>query len=128
MGANKTATSDMNDVISMYPAYKLNSDASLGVLAFGDLMAGWTKLTVTTLSAGMKQLPGGLYSGPLVFFDSSRFVIIIAPFNHFTAASYVHDTQHNTLAWGIMGNVDDVPQGYSLQTMMFYSDKGINQV
>ena len=76
----------------------------------------------------MEQLKGGLFSGPLVLFDMSDHVIIISAFNHFTAAAYSHDVAKKTIGWGIMGKVDEVPQGYSLETMLFYSDKGINQV
>ena len=76
----------------------------------------------------MKALPGGLYSGPLVIFDQHDNVLIISAFNHFTANSYHHDTNRKSIAWGIMGNVNDVPDGYNMDTIVFYSPNGINKV
>ena len=76
----------------------------------------------------MKHLPDGLYSGPLVLFDQHDNVVIISPFNHFTAASYAHDITTNSIGWGVMGNVDSIPAGYELETLAFVSTKGINQV
>ena len=33
-----------------------------------------------------------------------------------------------SIAWGIMGNVSDVPDGYNMETIVFYSPNGINRV
>ena len=119
----------MDDVISQFPAFKVGSgNTSVGALAYLNLMAGFDGLKIYKWTENMPHLHGGIESGPLVLFDMHDHVIIISAFNHFTAASYSHDTTKKTIGWGIMGKVDDVPQGYSLQTMMFYSDKGINQV
>lgn len=76
----------------------------------------------------MGKLPDGMLSGPIVLFDKSNNVIIISAMNHFTANSYYHDPTKNTISWGIMGRVGSVPKGYQLQTMVYYSDQGINQV
>ena len=80
----------------------------------------------------MTKLPGGLISGPIVLFDKLNNVAIISAFNHFTANSYVHDPKQGTIAWGIMGNVDEIPPGYTMETVVYYNDRfhsrGINQV
>ena len=74
------------------------------------------------------RLDGGMASGPLVLFDSGSNVIIIAPFNQFMAASMWHDGKSQTLHWGIMGEVPSIPQDFLYETIVFYSNKGINKV
>ena len=76
----------------------------------------------------MKQVCGGLESGPLVLFDEAGNVLIVSPFNEFMAASYWHHTQEKTINWGIMGGVNDVPAGFSYSTMIYHGTEGINKV
>ncbi len=76
----------------------------------------------------MKKLLDGLSSGPLLLFDMHGNVIIISSFNNFMAASFSHDDKSGVIGWGIMGDVDRVPQGYNLETIMFYGSEGINKV
>ena len=76
----------------------------------------------------MKHLPDGLYSGPLVLFDQNDNVLILSSFNRFTAASYMHDVKTDTVGWGVMGNVDSIPAGFELETILFSGQNGINQV
>ena len=79
----------------------------------------WTKTS---------KLIGGMWSGPIVLFDTSDNVIIISPFNHFMAASYYSDHQTKSLSWGIMGEVNDIPPDFLFETIVYYSNKGINKV
>ena len=74
----------------------------------------------------MKKLPDGLLSGPMLLFDKMGHVIIISAFSEFIANSYYHD--NTTVSWGIMGDVNYVPAGYTMETVVFYSSEGINRV
>ena len=70
----------------------------------------------------------GLNSGPVVIFDELGNVLIISPFSHFMAASHFYDKLSKSINWGIMGNVNFVPKGYKLETIVFHSKLGINRV
>ena len=74
----------------------------------------------------MKKLPDGLLSGPMLLFDKTGKVLIISAFSEFMANSYYHN--NTTVGWGIMGDVNYVPNGYTIETVLFYSSRGINKV
>ena len=78
------------------------------------------------------KISGGLQCGPLVLFDTEDNVVIISPLNNFMAASVWNSGQFYAndpaLHWGIMGEVKDIPPNFLYETIVFYSDKGINKV
>ena len=76
----------------------------------------------------MSRLGEGLDGGPLVVFDNTGHAVVISAFNQFMAASFSHNQHDHTVSWGIMGDVDTVPEGFQLQTIIYYTDKGINKV
>lgn len=64
----------------------------------------------------------------MVIFDSASNAMVISPLSQFMAASNQFSQQYQQLSYGIMGLVDTVPQNYSIDFIVYYSDKGINQV
>ena len=74
------------------------------------------------------MIADGLESGPLVVFDNSSQVLIISPFNQFMSASLWHDKDGHTLHWGVMGKVYSIPKGFHYDTVIYYSNEGINKV
>ena len=74
----------------------------------------------------MPKLTDGMQGGPVVVFDPHGNTLVVSPFSQFMAASMTY--VNNTLSWGIMGEVDSVPNMYSVQTIMYYSSEGINRV
>ena len=54
--------------------------------------------------------------------------MVVSAFSHFMATNMWHNTTGSTLNWGIMGMVDQVPAGYSVDTIVYYSNQGINEV
>ena len=74
----------------------------------------------------MPKLTDGMQGGPVVVFDPHGNTLVVSPFSQFMAASMTY--VNNTLSWGIMGEVDSVPNMYSVQTIMYYSSEGINKV
>ena len=75
----------------------------------------------------MTALQSGLETGPLVLFDKNGNVLLLSSFNNFMAASYQYYND-SSISYGIMGDVDSVPAGYHLDTIVYYGSKGINQV
>ena len=70
----------------------------------------------------------GIYSGPIVLFDKSGAAMVISPFNHFMAASMWHNSTGCSLNFGITGKVDNIPPGYTMDTIIYCSEDGINDV
>ena len=54
--------------------------------------------------------------------------MVISPFNHFMAANMWHNSTRGSLNLGIMGKVDSIPPGYTLDTIIYCSEDGINDV
>ena len=73
-------------------------------------------------------LTGGMESGPLLLFDTTGRVIVVSPLTQFMAASLWHNQQDGDISWGIMGDVNEIPAGFQYDTILVYSDQGINQV
>ena len=73
-----------------------------------------------------RKLSGGLSSGPVVFFDEGSNVVILSPFNNFMASSF--SCSNTSVSWGVMGDVDDIPEGFIHETILYYGQKGINKV
>ncbi|ESO88546.1 hypothetical protein LOTGIDRAFT_234457 [Lottia gigantea] len=76
------------------------------------------------------KIHDGLHgTGPVVLFDKNDNAILIAPFtNPLTMSTNYNKTDHS-LSWGIMGGVDEVPPGYTISTIIVYSENGgINDV
>ena len=74
------------------------------------------------------SITDGLDGGPMSLFDKGSNALFISPFTSFMAASVYHDTINGYYNWGVMGGVKEVPRGFSTDTMIFYSNEGVNQV
>ncbi|RUS84124.1 hypothetical protein EGW08_008098, partial [Elysia chlorotica] len=68
----------------------------------------------------------GIQGGPLVLFDESSNAMVISPLSKFMAASNRKFGDEH-ISWGIMGLVDKVPAEYTVDFLISFSDKGINQ-
>ncbi|CAG5116367.1 unnamed protein product, partial [Candidula unifasciata] len=122
-----TSTNSANNVISKFPSFLLGGQrgVDLGYLAFGGNMAGYSSMSRGRFVQNA-SFPTGIQGGPLVIFDESSNAIVISPKSAFMAASSSIDAQKQ-VNWGIMGEVNQVPSGYSSQYIVFFSNKGINQ-
>lgn len=69
-----------------------------------------------------------MVGGPIALFDGSGATLVISPSSNFMAASNSHSRATNILSYGIMGEVDTVPPGYSLDTILYFGDAGVNRV
>ena len=71
----------------------------------------------------------GMSGGPLVLFSPSGDTLIISQMSQFMDTSM----QHNKYAggyinYGIKSGVDEIPENFSVDFLVYYSDKGINKV
>ena len=67
------------------------------------------------------------FGGPLLLFDKEGNTIVMSPMSEFMAAANTI-TYDNNLAWGIMGGPEVIPPDFVYQTILFFSDQGINKV
>ena len=73
-----------------------------------------------------KDIGSGLKSGPIAIFDEDGGTVVISPFSKFMAASS-RFAADDSIGWGIMGGVKEVPAGYQFETIVYHA-KGINKV
>lgn len=66
--------------------------------------------------------------GPLSLFNENGQAIFIVPLDNYMAASMWHENKPGgSLAWGIMGGVNDIPATFVHRVGIFYG-KTINEV
>ncbi|PVD22557.1 hypothetical protein C0Q70_18373 [Pomacea canaliculata] len=130
-GANRTKASGVNDVISGFPSFSVNTEdsanSSLGYLAYGGMMCGDTEKSFGRFTTKTFIIADGVVGGPIALFDGSGATLVISPSSNFMAASNSHSRATNSLSYGIMGEVDTVPPGYSLDTILYFGDAGVNR-
>ena len=75
-------------------------------------------------------MESGLDSGPLVLFDGKGSTVIISSFTQFMAVSaeYTNCAGAPRVNWGILGKASNIPQDFSISTVLFYSSQGVNKV
>eukprot|EP01064_Diplonema_japonicum_P017310 TRINITY_DN2537_c5_g1_i1.p1 TRINITY_DN2537_c5_g1~~TRINITY_DN2537_c5_g1_i1.p1 ORF type:complete len:749 (+),score=180.35 TRINITY_DN2537_c5_g1_i1:68-2314(+) len=111
---------------SRFPTFKLQSRVGLdlGCMAWGGafmnngnagpLIGSWPATTST-----------GRGGGPHAIFDlMSTDVLVLTHGSQFISQSF--ETVNGDLVSGVMGGVTDIPAGFSITTMISYSDMGIN--
>ena len=119
---------DPSVVSSAHPSFKVNQE-NLGFLSFGDDMTGDTGRKMGI----WKGLPGavndGMEGGPLVLFDQNGNTFVLSPMSNFMSASmqYVPDNGGH-VNFGVMGGAKSVNVNYTVDFILYYSSKGINQV
>ena len=147
-----TSSGDADSVISAFPSFDLtneenkqgngfaqwvswfypdavdsdNIDKRRALVAPGfdsPLLGRWNDVSAN-ISGGM----GG--SGVLCVFEAGAVknrAVVVAPLNNFMSASHKFYSEDGSLSYGVMGNVTDIPTGFSLKTLMFIGT-GINGV
>lgn len=76
--------------------------------------------TASVIGGGIKN------SGPVVLFNANMTSThVLSAHNNFMAASQVFG--NNTLRYGVMGGVTEIPAGYMLETVLVPNDGGVNE-
>ncbi|XP_076436393.1 uncharacterized protein LOC143275932 isoform X2 [Babylonia areolata] len=136
-GLNGSRGDSVNHTISGFPTFRLRqgvTNTSLAYLMFAGYMAGDRSKTFGRWTPATADIPGGLDgSGPLAVYDKQGGVILISPLDHSMAASVwrrggeEEGEEEGLAAWGVMGGVDSLPAGFSLQTLLYYGDQGVTR-
>ena len=123
-GGTDTSTGSTNDTISMWPTFKIEDELGLkrGFLTYADNHV--RKIVVGSFDSSMdsvyKTMDGGL---PVAIFDSKmENTVVISPQNTFMSSHQQVFTPNISktpiFATGILGSVDTVPKGYSMETLL----------
>ncbi|XP_064616875.1 uncharacterized protein LOC135480876 [Liolophura sinensis] len=127
-GRNTSASSE-NAVIGGFPGFNVEGQkGDLGYLSYGGMMVADTDKVIGLWHNTTVNIEDGLEGGPIAIYDKHGNVVIISPFSQFMAASNWHDgVLGGSVYWGIMGDVDRVPAGFTMETIVYYGNAGINK-
>ena len=126
-----------------YPSLQVTAGgqeaADLSYLSYGGFMGGWAALSVgqwgnenksirslstnhsTFYATFLTSHRDGEYGGPLVLFNTEvSQVLILSPLNNYLVSSLHHRQDTDSLQWGLMASVENIPQGESLRTVLVH--------
>ena len=126
-----------------YPSLQVTAGgqeaADLSYLSYGGFMGGWAALSVGQWGNENKSIRSlstnhsifsdtfltshrdGEYGGPLVLFNTEvSQVLILSPLNNYLVSSLHHRQDTDSLQWGLMASVENIPQGESLRTVLVH--------
>ncbi|KAK7102302.1 hypothetical protein V1264_020540 [Littorina saxatilis] len=133
-GANRTkAASPINKTISGFPSFQVKgvttAQGPLGYLAYCGYHTGDKSKAFGIFSPTELNITDGIEFGPITLFDGSGDTLVISSASKFMSVNnwFNKDGDKSTLSYGIMGGVDNVPAGFSVDFIVYYSSQGINQ-
>ena len=126
-GATGTSMGSKDGVLSAFPSFHIGGP---GVVEQGYLQwAGTFAYTDTRVgywagNGSIASLSQGVRSGPIVLFDRQGQVSsMLAPLTSFMSASIVQEG--GTVQVGVVGSMESVPAGWSLETILYYERDGV---
>ncbi|CAH1786227.1 unnamed protein product [Owenia fusiformis] len=124
-GATNCSVHNRDGLISGFPSLaSYAGQVPTGFLSYGGIFTGHQMLKYGRY---LEHANSGMFSGPLVVFDNTSSAIVISSFNHFMTSQRQHNSSLDSLSWGLVGNVSVVPPGFKYETIIYYSDDGINK-
>jgi len=111
------------DVSTAFPNFAVSSlDKSISYLSYQGCMAHPQR------GRQLDNFYGGTQAGvPLILFNEELQTTVISPLNHFANAVQVRSEMlEDSLACGLSGRVNEVPEGFAQETILFGGD-GVNQ-
>lgn len=120
-----------DSVLSAFPSFNVKTadELDIGYLSFGGMMAGDMEKVYGKWNSLTSHINDGIAGGPLILFNPLGDTLVISQMSQFMSTSLQHEKYSGGyLNYGIMSGVDEIPAGYSADFMVYYSDKGINQV
>lgn len=116
-----TTKSSRNLISSQFPAFKVKGGSYKGYLHFKGQMMG-EGYTIADTDGGW-NVKGGLDAGPLMLFSANESIVISAASN-FMTHSLAATADKDGVVYGLMGDVQFVPAGYTLDTIVSHLPKG----
>lgn len=130
-GAQGTSVGDSDAVLSVFPSFVPSAASEeLGALQWGDGFADNRVFQFSNASSAAARLPlyrGGT-AGPLVLFDrSGRVSATLSPFSSFMSSSLSLSPDGSQLQFGVVGSMQSIPAGYSVETIAVFDDGGVSE-
>lgn len=118
-----------HQVSTSFPSFKIKKieNETIGYLSFGGMMAGDMEKTFGDWTEWFPSLNSGPSAGPLILFNTEGDSLVISQMNEFMATSAYHNFKESSYHWGIMSGVNEIPEYFSCDFIVYYSDNGINK-
>ncbi len=92
------------------------------------MMGGDLEKVLGDLSERYPMLNSGAAAGPLVLFNSKGDTLVLSQMTEFMSTSVHHDFSDKSYNFGIMSGVNDIPEKFVCDFVVYYSDVGVNKV
>lgn len=157
-GLKRCGSNNYDSILSAFPAFFVQSydELDLGFLSYGGTTLTYQN-TLTLNESNKKQsdksfnfsgmmagdmeklfgkwngltsvINDGMSGGPLILFSPSGDTMIISQMSQFMDTSMQHNKYAGgSINFGIKSGVNEVPGNFSVDFLVYYSDKGINKV
>jgi len=116
-------------VATVFPSFKVEADKNGKRRGFMQSTGQMVGETTEAFEWGTKAIPGGaMNTGPLILFSQDLSTTsVISPAYNMMAANQYYDPKQNLLMYGVMGTIEKLPVGFTVQTILTLSDNGINR-
>ena len=91
-------------------------------------MAGDLEKVLGDLSERYPMLNSGASAGPLVVFNPKGDTLVLSQMSEFMSTSSYHDFVDKSYNFGIMSGVNEIPEKYACDFVVYYSGEGVNKV
>ncbi len=137
-GLNGTSANDIDKLITSFPSFAMPSEGAprRGFLQYSKDMMGSHYRTGEWNAKASGVGSGIAGTGPLcVFSENLANSVVLSAFSNFMAASHYYDFRTTdpsaaattTLSLGLMGGIESLPAGYSVEFLMVHSVRGPNE-
>ncbi|KAJ8045291.1 hypothetical protein HOLleu_08272 [Holothuria leucospilota] len=120
-GLRNTSIGDENGLSTIFPSFTFKGEeGDTGFLSYGQ---GFLKNVIAGRwgDSGHK-INTGLQGGPLALFSSGGSTVVISPSSQFMAASMTYQNEDQSINCGIMGKVKEVPQDFTMETVLYFGE------
>jgi len=116
--------------LSSFPSFKIQAVANekVGYLSFGGMMAGDMEKVLGDLNERYPMLNSGASAGPLVLFNPTGDTLVLSQMSEFMSTSSYHDFVDKSYNFGIMSGVNEIPEKFACDFVVYYSSEGVNKV
>ena len=127
-GSTGTSISNSDSVLSGFPTFRPKGAATnLGAIQWSDGFDTNKAFVFAGTNATLPLSRGGV-SGPIVLFDKrGRTTCVVSSFSNFMSGSNVASKDGLQVQFGVVGSMQSVPAGYSLETIAVFDDRGVNE-
>ncbi|XP_072031493.1 uncharacterized protein [Amphiura filiformis] len=119
VGFTGTSVNDKNKVCTGFPTFQIGtSQEKLGYISYGGTFLDSSK--IGKWEKGTMDIESGINGGPLVLFDQNERTMVMSSFREFMAGSVYYNKESNTVDWGVMGSMTEIPRDFNYETAIVF--------